>query len=94
VPAGPKAAEPDERRGKGGDVDRYESLRAQALGGQPEGWRLGLALFQGRGMAAWLRACRSIPPVGSRPSDRPAAGEGLDGDLVGVLAAMALAVVG
>jgi hypothetical protein len=44
-------------------------------------------------MAAWLRAARSIPAVVSRPQ-RPTISEGVDGDLVGVLAAMALAVVG
>ncbi|MCU4187523.1 hypothetical protein K6U06_24410 [Acidiferrimicrobium sp. IK] len=75
-------------------MERYEALRAQALGGGPTGWRHGLALLQGRGMAAWLRTSQAIPPVGSRPTERPAGAEHLDGDLVGVLAAMALAVVG
>jgi len=84
----------DERSADRGDVDRYEALRAEALGGQPPGWRHGQALLQGRGMAAWLRACRNIPAAVSRPSDRPTPTAGVDGDLVGVLAAMALAVVG
>ena len=43
-------------------------------------------------MAAWLRASRSIPAVVSQP-ERPTSCEGVDGDLVGVLAAMALAVL-
>ena len=49
-------------------------------------------MLQGRGMAAWLRAARSIP---RRVATGAAATcEGVDGDLVGVLAAMALAVLG
>jgi hypothetical protein len=77
-------------------VERYEALRAQALGGEPSGWRLGLAVFQGRGMAAWLRACREVAAIPTPRWAKPsAAGERLDGDdLVGVLATMALAVVG
>jgi hypothetical protein len=77
-------------------VERYEALRAQALGGEPSGWRPGLALFQGRGMAAWLRAGREVTAgPSSRWADRPAAGERLGrDDLVSVLATMALAVVG
>ncbi|MCU4184940.1 hypothetical protein K6U06_11260 [Acidiferrimicrobium sp. IK] len=85
--------DPDEGGGDG-DVERYEALRAQALGGDAAGWRHGVALLQGRGMAAWLRTSRSIPPVGSRPAGRPTGTECLGGDLVGVLASMALAVVG
>jgi hypothetical protein len=43
-------------------------------------------------MAAWLRAARSIPAVVARPPERSTVGE-VDGDLVAVLAAMALAVL-
>jgi hypothetical protein len=75
-------------------LERYEALRAQALGGGPAGWRHGLALFQGRGTAAWLRATRSIPAVCSRPAQQPNINVEVDSDVVGVLAAMALAVVG
>ena len=85
----------DQRAGDRADVERYEQLRAHALGGEPSGWRLGLALFQGRGMAAWLRACRGIAtaPVPSGP--RPPLSEPAGGDeLVRVLATMALAVAG
>ncbi len=87
-------AAPDERGVGDGDVERYEALRAQALGGGPAGWRHGLALLEGRGMAAWLRTSRSIPPGGSRPAGRSPGAEHLGGELVGVLASMALAVVG
>jgi hypothetical protein len=77
-------------------VERYEALRAQVLGGEPSGWRLGLALFRGRGMAGWLRACREVAAIPIPRLAKPsAAGERLDSDdLVGVLATMALAVVG
>jgi hypothetical protein len=75
-------------------LERYEALRAQALGGGPAGWRHGLALLQGRGTAAWLPATRSIPAASWRPAERPTINGEVEGDLVGVLAAMALAVVG
>jgi hypothetical protein len=87
-------AEPDERHSGDGDVERYEALRAHALGGDSAGWRHGLALLEGRGMAAWLRTSRTIPAGPSRLAGRPASTDGLGGDLVGVLASMALAVVG
>jgi hypothetical protein len=85
--------EPDERP-DAGDIERYEALRAQALGGDPAGWRHGLALLEGRGMAAWLRTSQSVPAGRSRPSGRPLGIDSVGGDLVGVLASMALAVVG
>jgi hypothetical protein len=84
----------DERSGDDGGVERYEQLRRHALGGEPSGWRLGLALFQGRGMAAWLRACRATTPVPLPSPTRPRLQVPADGDeLVGVLAGMALACV-
>ena len=85
----------NEFTGGNGDMERYEALRAQALGTGPVGWSQGLALFQGRGMAAWLRACRELAPV-SGCTAAPADGSVQSGwdDLVSVLVAMALAVVG
>jgi len=76
-------------------MERYEQLRRHAMDGEASGWRLGLALFQGRGMAAWLRACRqtaqpSAPSVDGPPFREPLGGD----DLVGALATMALACVG
>jgi len=81
----------DDRRDIG-DVERYEALRRRALGGEASGWRLGLALVQRRGVAAWARASHEASP----PTPlRPAAAGRADGDaLVGVLATMALACVG
>lgn len=84
----------NEQAGNGGDVERYEQLRAHALGGEPGGWRLGLGLLQGRGTAAWLRVCRGVTaaPAPQRhclPPELPRGDE-----LVSVLATMALACAG
>ncbi len=81
----------DERAGDRGDVEHYEQLRAHALAGEPSGWRLGLALLQRRGTAAWLRAGRSIAvPVQRPPLSMPAGGD----EVVSVLATMAIAAAG
>ena len=76
-------------------VDGYERLRARALGGDTEGWRLGLGVLQQRGVAAWLRVRQAAMPTISRPTPTrtgsPSAG-GVDAQLVGLLASMALAV--
>jgi len=76
-------------------VDGYEQLRARALGGQADGWRLGLSVLQQRGVAAWLRVRQATvaavcppPPANAAP---PVAG-GVEAELVGLLASMALAV--
>jgi hypothetical protein len=76
-------------------VDGYEQLRARALGGDADGWRLGLSVLQQRGVAAWLRVRQATVPKVSPPTPGravpPVAG-GVDGQLVGLLASMALAV--
>jgi hypothetical protein len=76
-------------------VAGYEQLRARALGGDGDGWRLGLSVLQQRGLAAWLRVRQATvaavcppPPTGAAP---PVAG-GMEAELVGLLASMALAV--
>lgn len=65
-------------------------LRQRALSGEASGWRLGLAVLQRRGVAAWLRAGETIAPTAPArpPADVPA---GSGDELVGVLATMALA---
>ena len=79
----------DEPTGAADDVERYEQLRRRALGGEPSGWRLGLALLERRGVAAWARAWRTTTPArAARPSVQTAAG---GDELVGALATMALA---
>ena len=76
----------------GGDVERYEQLRACALAGEPDGWRLGLALLERRGVAAWTRAWQSAAPApSSQPARSPLEPPAGAGEIVGVLASMALA---
>ncbi|MGH9290559.1 MAG: hypothetical protein ACRD0V_20055, partial [Acidimicrobiales bacterium] len=79
----------DERGGDGTDIERYEQLRQHALGGDTSGWRLGLAVLQRHGVAAWTRASQTItaPAPARAPVALPVDGDGV----VGVLAAMALA---
>jgi hypothetical protein len=86
----------DDTGGDGsGVVDGYEQLRARALGGQADGWRLGLSVLQQRGVAAWLRLRQAnVPDVSPSTPARtatPVAG-GVEAELVGLLASMALAV--
>jgi hypothetical protein len=76
-------------------VDGYEQLRARALCGDVDGWRLGLGVLQQRGVAAWLRArqaatAATLPPTPARAAS--AGGTGIDAALVGLLASMVLAV--
>jgi hypothetical protein len=76
------------------DVERYEQRRAQTLEGGPGGFRLGLALLERRGVAAWSRAWGATAParpaaVGPAPTAR--APVAADDELVGALASMALA---
>ena len=76
-------------------VEGYERLRARALGGEADGWRQGLGVLQQRGLAAWLRVRQATAPTVARPTPAragsPIAG-GVDAELVGLLASMALAV--
>jgi hypothetical protein len=72
------------------DVERYECLRRRALGDEQAGWRLGLAVVQRRGVAAWLRVGHAIPPPTPSAKRVPVGGD----ELVGVLATMALACIG
>jgi len=66
-------------------------LRAQALDGEPGGWRLGLAVLEHRGVVAWTRAWRATAPATTcaAASDPVAVSD----ELVGVLANMALECV-
>jgi hypothetical protein len=71
-------------------VQRYEQLRAHALGGGPCGWRHGLALLERRGVVAWARAWRTTLPAPRAAAATPGPADGGDA-IVGVLATMALA---
>ena len=52
-------------------MDGYEQLRARALAGDADGWRLGLAVLQQRGVAAWLRVRQATVPDGRAAHARP-----------------------
>jgi hypothetical protein len=81
----------DEGSDSNEEVERYEALRRHALVGEASGWRLGLAVLERQGVAAWLRAWQSIAPT---PLPRPATDFVVAGDeLVGALASMALACI-
>lgn len=78
------------------DVERYEQLRGVALRGDPSGCRLGLAVLEHKGVAAWMRLWRSTGP-NTDPSTEPRRLNGSRApvdELVGVLASMALATLG
>ena len=76
-------------------VDGYEQLRARALGGDADGWRLGLGVLQQRGvrrLAAGAPGAHRDPPPPTPARSAPPDGGGVDAELVGLLASMALAV--
>jgi hypothetical protein len=73
-------------------VERYEQLRARALAGEPDGFRLGLALLERRGLAAWSRALKTTASARPAPPVRPTAeAPASASEIVAVLATMALA---
>ena len=82
----------DEPASAGDLAERYEELRRRALHGEPDGWRLGLAVLQRHGVAAWIRAWDDTAPA---PVKSAVAAPGPRcGELVAVLAGMALCAAG
>jgi hypothetical protein len=91
----------DEPAAVGADTapaERYEQLRQLVLGGHAEGWRHGLGMLTGKGLAGWMRAWTgsSQPPAATAPAapaaPSPAGPAGTRaGEVVAVLAQMALA---
>jgi len=77
-------------------VERYESLRERALDARPDGYRLGLGVLLGRGVACWMLTWRECVPaqLASPSSPLPAPVEGASEEIVRVLAAMAFACAG
>jgi len=75
-------------------TDDYETLREEVLAGRGRGH--GLALLLREGMAAWIRAwsrAAGPAPVASRPPRaEPSLPAGVRGEVVSVLAGMALAI--
>ena len=88
----------DDTSGGGSEVlDGYERLRAHALGGDIDGWRLGLGVLHQRGVVAWLQVRQATVPNISPPMPAPAASaspltDGVEAELVELLASMVLAV--
>jgi hypothetical protein len=81
----------NEDGGGASEIGRYEQLRARALSGSPDGWRLGLAMLERRGMAAWARAWRTTAPPPPRPTEPVVEVAADASQIVSVLATMALA---
>ncbi len=79
-------------------VERYEQLRARALSGATDGFTLGLALLERRGLAAWARASRTTTPAvaaAAAPAHATVAGLPTDArQIVDALATIALAAAG
>lgn len=71
-------------------MERYEQLRSDALGGEG-GWRLGLALLERRGVAAWAHAWPGVAPQSASAAGPAVAAVAGGEELVGALATMALA---
>ncbi|HEX9546210.1 MAG TPA: hypothetical protein VF942_02685 [Acidimicrobiales bacterium] len=91
------AGEPAAPGNNAGGVERYEQLRRRALGGQPDGLRLGLAVLQRQGLAAWLHAWDDLGAAETAPKPQPpgAARTTMPSDeVVAVLASMTLACAG
>jgi hypothetical protein len=73
-------------------VDSYEQLRRRVLAGDVSGWRLGMAVVQHRGVAAWLQVRHSMRPADNPPSRAAATSvvAGIADQFVAALAGMAL----
>jgi hypothetical protein len=75
VPAEPEVPASADARAQTGLAEHYEQLRAAALGGGADGWRLGLGVLAGKGVTGWIRAWTSCPgptPAPSAPSSEGA----------------------
>jgi hypothetical protein len=75
---------------------QYEQLRGGVLAGQADGWRRGLAVLSGKGLAAWMRVASTAQPparpiAATPPADRQPPSGPLAGEVIAVLAQMALA---
>jgi hypothetical protein len=78
-------------------IGQYEQLREVALAGHADGWRHGLGVLAARGVAGWMAVCQSVPPAAPTPPASPTRSTDSGalaeraGELVSVMAAMALA---
>ena len=78
-------------------IGQYEQLRQMALAGHGDGWRHGLGVLAARGVTGWMAVCQRVPPApptppasSTRSTDSGPLAERA-GELVSVMAAMALA---
>jgi hypothetical protein len=96
VRSGPKVDDsPTPPPADGDDLaGRYEALRSAAFGEGVGRAGLGGALVMAQGVAAWMRGWRACAPVAPPPTSPGRTGAGPPAEVVGVLAAMALACVG
>jgi hypothetical protein len=91
----------------GGLDARYEQLRHAALHARGEAFPLGLGVLAGKGVTAWRHALARLAPAGRQataapagqpPGTHPARAAGLPvpvtAELIGALAAVALAAAG
>jgi hypothetical protein len=81
-----------------GLVERYEQLRAQAIGDTVGGPRLGVGLLVGEGMVAWIKVAGACPAATSSPSPPPASASSppagaAAAEVVRVLAAMVMGAI-
>lgn len=82
-------------------AQRYEQLRQVVLGGHGEGWRHGLGVLTGRGLAGWMRVWTNpgpspapppaAPTAPPHPSPAGPAAADRAGEVIAVLTQMALA---
>jgi hypothetical protein len=86
---------PDQPIDRGGRAlaEQYEQLRDGVLAGHADGWRRGLGVLSGKGVAAWMRVAGPAAParLGSAATPRQPPCGALAGEVVAVLAEMALA---
>lgn len=87
-------------------VEGYEAMRDAVVGGRADGWRHGYGVLAARGMVAWMGAWASLAPTSAagtpapdpstpslcpRSTDPPVLASLHAGDIVSVVAQMALA---
>jgi hypothetical protein len=82
--------------GADGAIAAYEELRSHMLAGSPSGGHFGLVLLLREGIAAWIERCAACWALAAKSATpdrtvpRPLLSEQLHGDMVRVLASIAL----
>jgi hypothetical protein len=77
-----------------GAVEVYEELRSHMLAGSPDGLHCGMIVLLREGVVGWIKrgaACRGVAAQSAtRPAPRPLLSDGLQSEIVHVLADIAL----